>query len=66
MALFPWQKKVDDKGEPVLELPDEIVKGLKAGEEAKEGLSRIEKMLKDQADVQAKRDADEKDRKSVV
>ena len=60
MALFPWQKKVDDKGEPVLELPDEIVKGLKAGEEAKEGLSRIEKMLKDQADVQAKRDADEK------
>ena len=58
---FPWQKN-DATGVQELELPDELVEGMKAGKDAKEGLSRIEQMLKDQASLQAKKDKEEKDR----
>ncbi|MDR3392435.1 MAG: hypothetical protein P4L77_11960 [Sulfuriferula sp.] len=61
---LPWQK--NESGVQELELPDELVTSIKAGAEAKEGLSRIEKMLKDQADVQAKKDADDKAAKEAA
>ena len=52
MAIFPWAKKVDDKGEEKFELPDEIVIQLKAGVEAKASLTKMETMLEEMKNIQ--------------
>ena len=60
MPLFAWQKKTNEKGEEVLELPKEIQESIEKGAKAHDSLSRIETMLQEQKDLQAKKDDDEK------
>lgn len=69
MAYFSWQKKADDKGEEKFELPDEIVKQLKEGSEAKAEVSKMNTKLEElttmfSTDLAArqKREKDEADR----
>lgn len=52
MAIFPWAKKVDDKGEEKFELPDEIVKQLKDGADANAKVSKMETMLEEMKNIQ--------------
>ena len=60
---FPWQR--DDKtGEPVMELPDELVNQIKAGSEAASKLSSIETTLADLKSIMASSsEKEEKERK---
>lgn len=61
---FPWQKSED--GKESVEFPDDLVKKIEKGAEASDKLSKIETMLQEQRDIQAKKDKDEKDAKDAA
>ena len=66
MALFNWQKKVDDKGEEKFELPDDLVKQIKDGSEAATKIGTIEQKLTDLLSIQqSEKTAREKKEKEV-
>lgn len=52
MPLFNWQKKKDDAGNELFELPEELAKQIKEGAEASSKVAGIEATLKEMRDEQ--------------